>query len=274
MRIGFIQGRLLDSEKKNAIQYFPSRFWKKEIKTALKNKINLIEWTVNLENIKKNPIYNDKLLCKLIEFKKKYNICINSVTCDFFMQKPFYKLRKKKDKHLNLEILKKIINNGQKVGIKLFVLPLVDNGSIKTINQEEELLSTLNKKSFTQLLKKKSQILFESDYKPYKLLKFIKKFNLKKFAINYDTGNSAYMNYDVSIEKIYFKYVKNIHIKDRLKKGPSVRLGYGNWDFLNFFNILKTIKYKHHLILQTARAKNGNHLQEIKYSRNFILNLL
>jgi hypothetical protein len=31
------------------------------------------------------------------------------------MQKPFYKLRKKKDKHLNLEILKKIINNGQKV---------------------------------------------------------------------------------------------------------------------------------------------------------------
>ena len=45
------------------------------------------------------------------------------------------------------------------VGIKLFVLPLVDNGSIRTIKQEEELLSTLNKKSFTQLLKKKSQIL-------------------------------------------------------------------------------------------------------------------
>ena len=96
MKIGFIQGRLLASEKKKKIQYFPSRFWKKEIKIAIKNKFNLIEWTVNLENIKKNPVYNDKLLRSLMEFKRKNNICINSVTCDFFMQKPFYKLRKKK----------------------------------------------------------------------------------------------------------------------------------------------------------------------------------
>ena len=137
MKIGFIQGRLLDSKKKNTIQFFPSKNWKKEIKIAIKNKINLIEWTINLENIKKNPIYNEKLLHKLIEFKKKNNIKINSVTCDFFMQNPFYKLRNKKDKIKNLEILKKVINNGQKIGIQLFVLPLVDNSSIKNFHQEK-----------------------------------------------------------------------------------------------------------------------------------------
>jgi L-ribulose-5-phosphate 3-epimerase UlaE len=274
MKIGFIQGRFLASEKKKNIQYFPSRFWKKEIKIAIKNKFNLIEWTVNLENIKNNPLYNDKLLCRLIEFKRKNNIYINSVTCDFFMQKPFYKLRKKKDKNLNLEILKKIIINGQKVGIKLFILPLVDNGSIKTINQEKELVSTLNGEDFIKLLKKKSQILFESDYKPYKLLNFIKKFNFKKFGINYDTGNSACMNYDLNKEKIYLKYVKNIHIKDRLKKGPSVRLGCGNWDYLKFFKVLEKIKYKNNLILQTARAKNGNDVDEMKFSKNFVLKFL
>ena len=98
MKIGFIQGRLLDSEKKNAIQFFPSKNWKKEIKIAIKNKIKLIEWTINLENIKKNPIYNEKLLDRLIEFKKNNKIKINSVTCDFFMQKPFYKLKNSKDK--------------------------------------------------------------------------------------------------------------------------------------------------------------------------------
>jgi L-ribulose-5-phosphate 3-epimerase UlaE len=274
MKIGFVQGRLLDSEKKKRIQFFPSKNWKKEIKIAIKNKINLIEWTINLENIKKNPIYNEKFLHQLIEFKKKNNIKINSVTCDFFMQNPFYKLRNKKDKIKNLEILKKVINNGQKIGIQLFVLPLVDNSSIKNFHQEKELRSTLSDKKFLKLLRKKSQILFESDYPPEKIIKFIKKFNLKKFGINYDTGNSACCDYDINKEKIYFKYVKNIHIKDRLKNGPSVRLGNGNWDYLSFFNILKKIKYNNNLILQTARAKNGNHVEEINYSKKFILNLL
>jgi hexulose-6-phosphate isomerase len=274
MKIGIIQGRLLDSEKKKKIQFFPAKNWKKEIKIAIKNKINLIEWTINIENIKKNPIYNEKLLLQLIKFKKKNNIKINSVTCDFFMQKPFYKLKKKKDKIKNLEILKKVIKNGQKIGIQLFILPLVDNSSIESFNQEKELVSSLNEKNFLKLLKKKSQILFESDYSPKKIIKFIKKFNLKKFGINYDTGNSASLNYKVRKEKTYFKYVKNIHIKDRLKNGPSVRLGNGNWDYISFFNILKKIKYNNNLILQTARAKNGNHVEEINISKKFILNLL
>lgn len=274
MKIGFIQGRLLDSEKKNAIQFFPSKNWKKEIKIAIKNKIKLIEWTINLENIKKNPIYNEKLLDRLIEFKKNNNIKINSVTCDFFMQNPFYKLKNSKDKIKNLEILKKVIKNGQKIGISLFILPLVDNSSIKNFHQEKELRSTLNDKKFLKLLRKNSQILFELDYSPRKIIKFIKKFNLKKFGINYDTGNSACCNYDINKEKIYFKYVKNIHIKDRLKNGPSVSLGNGNWDYRSFFNILKKIKYNNNLILQTARAKNGNHVEEINYSKKFILNLL
>jgi L-ribulose-5-phosphate 3-epimerase len=274
MKIGIIQGRLLDSEKKNKIQFFPSKNWKKEIKIAIKNKINLIEWTVNIENIKKNPIYNEKLLSQLIEFKKNRNIKIQSVTCDFFMQNPFYKLKNKKDKIKNLEILKKVIKNGQKIGIQLFILPLVDNSSIESFNQEKELISSLNEKNFLKLLKKKSQILFESDYTPTKIIKFIKKFNLKKFGINYDTGNSASLNYNVKKEKNYFKYVKNIHIKDRLKNGPSVRLGNGNWDYISFFNILKKIKYNNNLILQTARAKNSNHVEEINYSKKFILDLL
>jgi L-ribulose-5-phosphate 3-epimerase UlaE len=190
------------------------------------------------------------------------------------MQNPFYKLRSNKDKIKNLEILKKVIKNGQKIGIKFFILPLVDNSSIKNFKQEKELVSTLNDKNFLKLLREKNQILFETDYPPKKTIKFIKKFNLKKFGINYDTGNSACFNYDVNREKAYFKYVKNIHIKDRLKNGPSVRLGHGNWNYLRFFNIIKKIKYNNNLILQTARSKNGNHVEEINYSKKFIKNLL
>jgi len=273
MKIGFIQGRLLESEKKSAIQFFPSRNWKKEIIIAKNNKFHLMEWTVNLENINKNPIYNSKLLNHLIKFKKTNKININSVTCDFFMQKPFFKL-KKKEKFLNLEILKKVIVNGQKIGIRQFVIPLVDNSSITTSQQEQELVFEFNKNIFLNLLNKNTKILFEIDYPPKNVLKFIKRFNPNKFGINYDTGNSASLGYSINDEKIYFRHVKNVHIKDKLKNGQSVRLGYGDWDYFSFFNFLKKIKYKHNLILQTARSKNGNHVEEINYSRKFVLNLL
>ena len=64
-KIGFMQGRLVKSEKKGAIQYFPSKNWKKELELANKNRIKLIEWTVNIQNIKSHPLlyfsHNDVL---------------------------------------------------------------------------------------------------------------------------------------------------------------------------------------------------------------------
>ena len=51
-KIGFMQGRLVDTEKKNAIQYFPEKNWLKELKIAKKINFKIMEWTINYENIK------------------------------------------------------------------------------------------------------------------------------------------------------------------------------------------------------------------------------
>ena len=114
-----------------------------------------------------------------------------------------------------------------------------------------------------------AQFLFESDYKPNKLLNFIKKFKSNKFGINYDTGNSASLNYDFSKEKVYFKYVKNIHIKDRKKKSKTIRLGQGNWNYKKFFNFLRKKQYTGNFILQTARSNKKKHIEEILINKNF-----
>jgi hypothetical protein len=73
-KLGFMQGRLVNSEKKNAIQYFPEKNWPKELKIAKKINLKIMEWTINNENLKKNPFYNGELnklkkLLKTIEFK-------------------------------------------------------------------------------------------------------------------------------------------------------------------------------------------------------------
>ena len=95
----------------------------------------------------------------------------------------------------------------------------------------------------------------------------MKKLN-NKFGINYDTGNSASLGFDFDEEKKYMKYIYNIHIKDRKFRGPSVRLGKGDFDFKNFFLYLKKFNYKGNLILQTARSRN--HVREIILNRKFV----
>ena len=267
-KIGFMQGRLVNSEKKNSIQYFPEKNWPVELKTAKKINFKIMEWTINNENIKKNPLYNSELkyLKKMI---KKYKIKIPSVTNDYFMQKPFFKKRNIKTKDKILDKLKKIILNGNKIGIKYHIYPLVDNGSINSLNEENILIKEIKKLS--KLLKKNSQILFETDYKPEKVIRFMRKFNNKKVGINYDTGNSAGLGYDFEDEIKYFKYVKNIHIKDRVLNGKTVRLGKGNWDYKKFFKLIKN-KYKGNFILQTARSLNNKHVDEVIVNKKFYEN--
>lgn len=264
--IGITQGRLVPSEKQNRIQYFPIKNWKKEMGLMSKNKIRKLEWTINFEKIKQNALFNKNQLDEIINIKNKFDIEIPSVTCDFFMEKPIFK----NSNEITLDILKKIIDNGKKIGIKYFILPLVDNSSIKNKKQEKIIIYKLNK--FRNYLNYNQKILFEIDYEPKKIKKFISNFG-NKFGINYDSGNSASKGFLINDEKIYFDRVYNIHIKDRLYNGKTISLGQGNCDFKSLFLILKNIKYKRNLILQTARSKN-NHVKEIIKNIKFIKSFL
>ena len=181
----------------------------------------------------------------------KYNFKILSLTGDCFMQKPFWKANGQKRNKLQNDFLN-IIKESGKLGIRLIILPLVDNGKIKNQKQEEILINFV-KKIYPTLRSNKIKILFESDFEPKKYLKFIKKFDYEFVGINYDTGNSASYGFDPDEEiSLYGKYIDNVHIKDRFYKGNTVPLGEGNVDFQTIFEKLKQIKYK-------AKSKNGGH---------------
>ena len=262
-----MQGRLVNTEKKNAIQYFPDKNWKKEILIAEKNKFLLMEWTINIENINKNFIAKNNMKKIDVLFFQKSKLSIKSVTCDFFMQKPYFKKKFTKYKDQIFKVICNLIKNCEKLNIKYLIFPLVDNSSIE--NSEEEITLINEVKKFEKYLNN-SEILFEIDYPPKKIFKFIKNFNIKKFGINYDTGNSASLGFDIEDEIKYFKFVKNIHIKDRHYKGESVRLGCGDFQFNKFFKLLRKTQYKGNFILQTARSKKNWHLAEMKKNLSFL----
>ncbi|MBN4046327.1 hypothetical protein JYT57_01475 [Nitrosarchaeum koreense] len=81
--------------------------------------------------------------------------------------------------------------------------------------------------------------------------------NHPNIKANYDSGNSASLGYNVYEEfELFGKWIKNIHIKDRLLKGNTVPLGEGNVDFDILFKLIKKYGYEGDLIIQGARDKN------------------
>lgn len=261
-----MQGRLTKMEN-NQIQIFPSKSWENEFLLAKKLGFKFLEWTIDYKKFLQNPIFLKYGINKIKKLSKLYNIQIKSLTGDCFMQKPFWKLKKHKNLILDL---KKIIVACHKIGITYVVVPLVDNGSIKEAWQEKKLIRIfIGLQKF--LKKKKVKIVFESDYEPKKLKNFIKKFNKNIFGINYDSGNSASLGFSIKEEfKCYKNYIKRIHIKDRILGGSTVRLGKGNVDFAELFKHIKKKKFKNSLILQTARSKNNNDINEIKINLKYL----
>ena len=189
------------------------------------------------------------------------------------MQKPFWNMANN-NKKIHYEKFVKIIDQANLIGIKKIIVPLVDNSSLKNKQEEEKLIFYM--KGLEKKLKiNNQQILFEIDYSHYKIKKFIEKFDKSMFGINYDTGNSAGLGFDPNEEfKLYGKYIKNVHIKDKFLNGKTVRLGVGNTDFYKIFKNLKKIRYKNILILQTARSKNSRHIYELNMNYSFLNKIL
>lgn len=270
-RFGVMQGRLVNQER-NKIQSFPWKNWKKEFKILKENKFNLLEWTVDSEKFTSNPINTKKGRKKINELKKKFKVKINSLTADFFMEKPFFKEKKIENVNKCIKKLKTILINSNKIKVKLIIVPLVDNASLKRhkINFFVQKISELK----NILKRNKQMILFESDFKPEKLIKFIKRFDNKFFGINYDTGNSASLGFKFKNEISYFEFVRNVHLKDRSYKGQTKRLGAGDFNFNEFISLIYKKKYKGNFIFQTARSKSNKHLEEILINKNFMVKLI
>ena len=260
--IGFMQGRFSPIIN-GRIQAFPWETWEEEFVMASKIGINIMEWTLDQERLYENPLLNESGRNTIISLCKKYNIFIPSLTGDCFMQAPFWKAIGEERIKLKNDFLN-IVSSASLIGIRIIVIPLVDNGTIENDHQEDVLINFL-KTQETMLLKNKIRISFESDFAPTNLLRFINRLDSPLFGINYDIGNSASLGFDPKEEfKIYGNRVNNVHIKDRLLGGSTVPLGKGNANFPLVFNELKKSNYVGNLIMQTARASNNDHSEILK----------
>jgi L-ribulose-5-phosphate 3-epimerase len=157
------------------------------------------------------------------------------------------------------------------VGIEMVIVPLVDNGRLDTAEQENALVDFLI--SQAEYFKSRGvRIVFESDFAPEELARFISRLPAGTFGINYDIGNSAALGYSVLEEfAAYGERIVNVHVKDRVLGGTTVPLGTGHAKFESVFAELARQRYTGKFILQTARATDDSHAQTLCRYRDMTL---
>lgn len=270
--IGFMQGRLCD-QVDGMIQAFPWNDWEHEFAVAESINMFAMEWTLDQQKLYENPIMTKEGRRKIGALSSSHHVAIPSLTGDCFIQAPFWKSSADLGPELQKDFLA-ICDACSVVGIKMVVVPLVDNGCLENKQQEDLLVDFLlsQEKFFEQ---KSIKILFESNFEPLDLKRFINRLPSDRFGINYDIGNSAALAFDPRDEfAAYGDRIVNVHVKDRILGGATVPLGSGSSDFEVVFSELQNAKYSGNYILQTARARDGDHAAAIAKYRDMVVGWL
>ncbi|WP_256596730.1 MULTISPECIES: sugar phosphate isomerase/epimerase [unclassified Pseudomonas] len=266
MEIGFMQGRLCERVD-GKIQAFPWDDWASEFEVAQGLGVRLMEWTLDQERLYENPLMTEAGRQRINQLSQAHGVRVLSLTGDCFMQAPFYKAQGAERASL-LQDLEAILDAAQSVGIVYVLIPLVDNGSLTSPEEEAALLEGLLPLR-ERLVEGGLKIVFESDFCAERLARFIARFPADAFGINYDIGNSAALGYCATEEiAAYGARIDNVHVKDRVLAGTTVPLGTGNADFAQVFAALHKTGYTGHFILQTARADDGDHAGAIARYRD------
>jgi len=256
-KIGFMQGRLCN-QVDGKIQAFPWQYWETEFPLAKALSIPLMEWTLDQDRLYENPLMTPTGQAQIRRLSYQYGVAIPSLTGDCFMQTPFWKASGSAQLKLKEEF-QAIFHACAEIGIQMIVVPLVDHGRLETTEQEDNLVKYLLTQQ-SDLANLGVSVLFESDFSPAELARFIDRLPHEQFGLNYDIGNSAALGFDPREEfAAYGHRVLNVHVKDRVLGGTTVPLGAGNADFDPVFEALAHLNYSGNFILQTARATDGNH---------------
>lgn len=265
-RIGFMQGRLCERVD-GKIQAFPWRDWESEFPAAAAIDLHLMEWTLDQDRLFENPLMTADGQERIRWLCRHHDISIRSLTGDCFMQAPFWKVAGDDRTILQRDFLA-IGSACAQVGIKMMVVPLVDNGRLDTSDQEDVLVEfLLEQQPF--LTERNLQVIFECDFMPTELARFINRLPAEQFGINYDIGNSAALGFNPTEEfSAYGARVFNVHVKDRVLGGTTVPLKTGSADFDAVFAALARQNYQGSYILQTARAVGGNHAEVLAAYRD------
>ena len=253
--IGVMQGRLMPKYK-GKYQAHPLNYWQEEFPIASSLGLNCIEFILDFEDYERNPLMTSEGINEIINISKKNNVNVKSICADFFMDAPLHSQDNKVSKK-SREVLISLIKNSEKIGVKNIVIPCVDQSSLRN-EYEIELFVKQLRKVINQVDNSEINLSLETDLPPNKVSLLLKMVDSKTVKVNYDTGNSASLGYDVKEEFTeYGDFISDIHLKDRLLNGGPVFFGTGDFNSEDFVKCFNKINFNGPIIMQLYRDDEG-----------------
>jgi L-ribulose-5-phosphate 3-epimerase len=245
-----MQGRLLPRYK-NRYQAFPKDSWQSEFAIAKEVGFKGIEFILDYEDASDNPLLSLSGVQEICKCISDSGVSVRSVCADYFMLAPFHSEHQVESE----KILKKLLEHCSELPVKDVVIPCVDASSLKTSEHEDMLVASLNR-LLPVATRHNIFLNLETDLAPERFKKLLSRFDSPFIKVNYDSGNSASLGFDVDEEfSAYGNLISDLHIKDRILKGGSVPLGTGNAKLERVFELLAKHNFQGNICMQAARAE-------------------
>jgi L-ribulose-5-phosphate 3-epimerase len=253
--IGVMQGRLLPKYQ-GRYQAHPVGYWQDEFPKAAELGLDCIEFILDYNDAEQNPLMTPEGCKEIQAVSEQSGIKVLSVCADYFMEAPLHS-ENDQEAECSIAVLRQLLKTATELGSRDIVIPCVDKSSIQN-NQVRarfiEVLSTV----IPDAERSGVNLSLETDLNVRQFGELLSKLDSQRVTVNYDIGNSASLGYDPAEElDAYGERIRDIHIKDRLLGGGSVKLGGGGADFKLFFDKLSHFNYKGPFIMQAYRDDQG-----------------
>jgi L-ribulose-5-phosphate 3-epimerase len=272
MRIAVMQGRLLPPSD-GAFQCFPRKRWREEYSLAADAGLDAIEWIYDSPGEGENPLGSDEGLAEMLRLSEKCGIAVVSVCADYFMERPLAKAGASESNE-RTDKLVWLLGRCKRAGIRRVVLPFVDNSKIESDAEEAQAVQVL-RQVLGHAEKADIELHLETSLAPEPFASLLAKLPDPYLKVNYDSGNSASLGYDVREEiAAYGDRIGSVHLKDRVRGGSTVPLGTGNANFPVLLSELFRIGYSGDFVMQIARGDAGQELAWIRHNRELVVSQL
>jgi L-ribulose-5-phosphate 3-epimerase len=260
--IAIMEGRLLPPAD-GRFQCFPREQWREEFSHAAHAGLDAIEWIYDQHGSDVNPLATDDGIAEMRELSRRHHVAVVSVCADYFMDHPFATASPEEFGELT-EKLRWLIGRCQNAGITRMVMPFVDASRIETPEQENRIVAMLLPVA-SHAAEAGVELHLETALNPENFKALLAKLPHPILKVNYDSGNSSSLGYDVREElAAYGDRIGSVHIKDRVRGGSTVPLGTGDADIPALLSGLADIPYQGDYVMQVARGVAGD---EVEWAR-------
>jgi L-ribulose-5-phosphate 3-epimerase len=249
MRFGIMQGRL--SPPGARPQSFPFDSWQTEFRRAQAYGFDLIEWLFAAADYERNPIWTQAGLADIQQCITATGVSVTSICADYFVDHQILRVPPG-ERRRHLQVLNELIERAAQLKAPVIVLPVLEAGELREAADDAILLDSLME-PLSLAHSRGVTLALESNTPADRYLNLIRQAAAPALSICFDTGNRVAHGLDIVADiHLLAPHVSEVHIKDRLLKGPNVPLGEGAAPLHGFLEAVTSGPFSGPFILETT----------------------